>query len=78
MLPDSADVVVIGGGVIGASCAYYLAKQKLKVVLLEKRDPASGSSGACGGTILLQTKSPGPNLKLALAGAKRFRPHFYI
>jgi sarcosine oxidase subunit beta len=73
MLPDSADVVVIGGGVIGASCAYYLAKHKLKVVLLEKRDPASGSSGACGGTIFLQTKSPGQNLKLALASAKRFR-----
>ncbi len=73
MLPDSADVVVIGGGVIGASCAYYLAKHKIKVVLLEKRDPASGSSGACGGTIFLQTKSPGPNLNLALAGAERFR-----
>lgn len=73
MLPGSADVVVIGGGVIGASCAYYLAKHKIKVVLLEKRDPASGSSGACGGTIFLQTKSPGPNLNLALASAKRFR-----
>ncbi|MDJ0816451.1 MAG: FAD-dependent oxidoreductase [Desulfobacterales bacterium] len=73
MLPDCADVVVIGGGVIGASCAYYLAKHKIKVVLLEKRDLASGSSGACGGTIFLQTKSPGPNLKLALAGAERFR-----
>ena len=73
MLPDSADVVVIGGGVIGASCAYHLARHKLKVVLLEKGDPASGASGACGGTIFLQTKSPGPNLKLALASARRFQ-----
>jgi sarcosine oxidase subunit beta len=73
MLPDRADVVVIGGGVIGAACAYYLTKHKLNVVLLEKRDPASGSSGACGGTIFLQTKSPGPNLELALASAERFR-----
>ncbi|RVU35229.1 FAD-binding oxidoreductase [Hwanghaeella grinnelliae] len=35
-LPDEADAVVIGGGVIGAFTAYYLAKRGLKVALLEK------------------------------------------
>lgn len=35
-LPESADVVVIGGGIIGAFSAYYLARRGLKVVLLEK------------------------------------------
>ncbi len=35
-LPDSADAVVIGGGVIGAFTAYYLARRGIKVALLEK------------------------------------------
>ena len=72
MLPDNADVVVIGAGVIGASIAYQLAKRKLNVVVLEKSGFASGSSGACGGTIFLQTKRPGIHLEMALQSAKRF------
>lgn len=35
-LPDVADVVVIGGGIVGAFAAYYLARRGLKVALLEK------------------------------------------
>ncbi|HEY0956002.1 MAG TPA: FAD-binding oxidoreductase [Roseateles sp.] len=35
-LPASADVVVIGGGIIGAFTAYFLARRGLKVALLEK------------------------------------------
>jgi glycine/D-amino acid oxidase-like deaminating enzyme len=35
-LPASADVVVIGAGIVGVFTAYYLAKRGLKVVLLEK------------------------------------------
>jgi glycine/D-amino acid oxidase-like deaminating enzyme len=34
--PDSADIVVIGGGIVGVFAAYYLVKRGLKVVLVEK------------------------------------------
>jgi glycine/D-amino acid oxidase-like deaminating enzyme len=35
-LPSSADVVVIGGGIVGASAAYSLARRGLSVALIEK------------------------------------------
>jgi sarcosine oxidase subunit beta len=45
-LPRKADYVIIGAGVMGASIAYHLAKSGAKrIVLLEKKTPASGPSG---------------------------------
>jgi len=35
-LPDHADVVVIGGGIVGVFTAYYLARRGMKVALIEK------------------------------------------
>src|SRR5213083_1991521 len=35
-LPDTADVVIIGAGIVGTFAAYYLARRGLKVALLEK------------------------------------------
>jgi sarcosine oxidase subunit beta len=62
----SADVVVIGGGIIGTAIAYFLCCQKINVILLEKSGIASGSSGACDGAVVMQTKKIGVHLKLAL------------
>jgi sarcosine oxidase subunit beta len=43
---QTAEVVIIGGGVIGTSIAYHLAKRGMKnVVLLEKRFLAAGGTG---------------------------------
>jgi sarcosine oxidase, subunit beta len=51
----SADVVVIGGGVVGCSTAYNLAKLGAgKVVVLEKKYLASGSTGRCGAGMRVQ------------------------
>lgn len=33
---DGAPVVVVGGGAVGASTAYHLAKRGIKAILLEK------------------------------------------
>jgi sarcosine oxidase subunit beta len=45
-MPDTADVVIIGGGVIGTSIAFALASAGVKrVILLEKNALASGASG---------------------------------
>jgi glycine/D-amino acid oxidase-like deaminating enzyme len=35
-LPDTADAVIIGGGIVGAFAAYYLARRGLKVAVIEK------------------------------------------
>ncbi len=36
IMPEAADVVVIGAGIVGVSAAYWLARGGIKVVLLEK------------------------------------------
>jgi sarcosine oxidase, subunit beta len=51
--PRSADVVVAGGGVMGTSTAYHLAKRGVSDVVLLEREPFLGamSTGQCAGGI---------------------------
>jgi sarcosine oxidase subunit beta len=51
-LPRTADAVVIGGGVNGASTAYQLAKRGVRrVVLLEQRQLGAGATGKSGALV---------------------------
>jgi len=43
-LPSSSKTVIIGGGIIGCSTAYHLAKLGVETVLLERRKLTSGST----------------------------------
>ncbi len=67
MLPKTADVVVIGGGVMGASTAYHLAARGCRnVVLLERHDfLGTEATGKCAGGIRYQFSTE-INVRLSL------------
>ncbi len=56
---NTADVVIIGGGIVGASTAFYLAKLGQKNIVLCERDLlAQASTGLCVGGIRQQFSHP--------------------
>ncbi len=50
-MPEKADAVIIGGGVMGCAIAYNLAKEGLKPVVIEKSDIGGEASGSNGGGV---------------------------
>src|SRR5215212_491922 len=52
------DVVVIGGGVVGAACAYELARRGSTVTLVERDELAAGASGRNQGWFVLSDDPP--------------------
>lgn len=67
------DAVVIGAGVVGAACAYFLAVQGASVAVVDRGWVAGGTSGAGEGNILVSDKEPGPELELALLSNRIWR-----
>src|SRR5215472_15248625 len=56
---ETADAVVVGGGTVGAWCAYFLRKSGLeRVVLLEKRTLGQGASSRAAGVVRTQGGTP--------------------
>jgi sarcosine oxidase subunit beta len=67
-LPRTADIVIIGGGVMGASAAYHLAERGMRnVVLLEREEFfGTGATGRCAGGVRYQFSTE-INVRLSLA-----------
>ncbi|MFJ7905110.1 NAD(P)/FAD-dependent oxidoreductase [Streptomyces sp. NPDC096198] len=65
----TCDVVVVGAGMVGASCAWYATRTGLDVVLVDRGPVAGGTTGAGEGNLLVSDKAPGPELELALLSA---------
>ena len=57
-LPAAADVVVVGGGVVGTSAAFHLAEAGVAVCLLERDELAGGSTSRAAGGIRAQFSDP--------------------
>lgn len=67
MLPETADIVIIGGGVMGASAAYHLARERAgRIVLLEREAFfGQGATGQCAGGIRHQFSTE-VNIRLSI------------
>ncbi|HIJ55457.1 MAG TPA: FAD-binding oxidoreductase [Deltaproteobacteria bacterium] len=46
-----ADVIIIGAGVIGTACAYYLSRRGIRVLVLERSHLCAGATGATAAII---------------------------
>ena len=67
IIPKSADVIIIGGGVMGASTAFYLAERGFSdIILLEKEELfGQGATGRCAGGVRYQFATK-VNIQLSL------------
>lgn len=65
-----ADVIVIGGGIIGNSTAYYLAKKGCSVLVLEKSDHMGDGGSSRNGGGVRQSGRDKRELPLAMYGVK--------
>jgi glycine/D-amino acid oxidase-like deaminating enzyme len=63
------DAIVVGAGIVGAACAHALARDGLRVLVLDARYPAGGSTSAGMGHLVVMDDSPGQLALTALSTA---------
>ncbi len=64
-----ADVIIVGGGIVGSSIAYRIAEKKHSVILLEKGRVGEEASGRNGGGVRQQDRDPA-EIPLAMESIK--------
>ena len=73
-MKNNAEVVIIGGGIIGCATAYYLAKEGVSVIVLEKSDYiGNGGSSRNGGGVRQSGRDP-RELPLAMYAVEHMWP----
>jgi glycine oxidase len=76
--PDVFDVLVVGGGVIGLSCAWRVAQRGAKVAVLERAEPGCGATRVAAGMLapVGELSFGEPELLELTLAASRLYPQF--
>lgn len=67
-LGEPLEAIVVGAGIVGAACAFELARAGLAVTVFDARRPGGGATAACMGHVVVMDDSPA---QLALTRASR-------
>ncbi|UWF51880.1 FAD-binding oxidoreductase [Pseudomonas sp. N3-W] len=61
---DTTDIAVVGAGIIGVACALRLARQGLRVVVIDQQDPGRGASYGNAGHVATEQVFPVADLSI--------------
>lgn len=71
----TADIVVVGAGIVGLCTAWELSKRGYEVAVLEQRFIGFGATSRNPGAVWLQTRRAGAELELARAGVAKYQEY---
>jgi glycine oxidase len=74
----TADVIVVGGGVIGCAVARELARRGARVVLVERAEAGAEATRAAAGMVAPQAEAEGPGALVRLGVASRARYRAWV
>lgn len=72
MSGEVADIVIVGGGVVGLACAWLLAERFPRLLLLDAADLGGGASGVAQGSVGIAPWMSGFDLRWQLSGRNAF------